>query len=279
MSLESEHHYEEPSYPSKTLCSTTTRVPSPKHNPQPTTPPIYLILTLLQLIYCNFFAAFASFALFSTSPSPRDTAAFTICTTLIHCFAAQTGNVIAATTHGQLPASWNCGKDSRYMARKKISFAAQKVKRTTYTDISIVQQLQGKGGGGDYIIRVIQIQDPTPLLLNLLVARRTPIQTGIHVHIVARQIQRNQTLEQNRPLRIRTAQKTQQTRRCATIRHHVQHCPKLGRLVEAPRGIPIEGVEETGYSVEESTVVRMIGHEVEGSAGEDHTEVTCEGIS
>lgn len=134
------------------------------------------------------------------------------------------------------------------------------------------------GGGGGYIIRVIQIQDPTPLLLNLLVTRCTPIQTGIHVHIVARQIQRNQTLEQNRPLRIRTAQKTQQTRRCAAVRHHVQHCPKLGGLIEAPRGIPIEGIKETGYSVEESAIVRMVGHEVEGSSGEDHAEVTCEMI-
>lgn len=97
------------------------------------------------------------------------------------------------------------------------------------------------------------------------------------MHVMARQIQRDEPLEQNRPLCVRVAQKTQQTRRRAAVRHHVEYRAELCRLVEFARGVAVECVEETRDAVEEGAVVGVVGHEVEGGAGEDDAGVACGG--
>lgn len=183
------------------------------------------------------------------------------------------------------------------MARKKTSLAAQNVNSTFYSGASAMffpQQKQSKirgcererecrrrhgrgcslsprrgGGTTTYIIRVVQIQDPTPLLLDRLVATNTAVEGRIHVHVVAREIETNEALEEDGPLRVCRREEAEQACGRAAVRHHVEDGAKLCRLVEGARGVAVEGVEEAGDGVEEGAVVRVVGHEVEGGAGED----------
>lgn len=52
-----------------------------------------------------------------------------------------------------------------------------------------------------YLVRVIKVQDVRTALIHLLMALSLPTHNKrrIHMHIMTRQIQRNQTLENNRP--------------------------------------------------------------------------------
>lgn len=92
---------------------------------------------------------------------------------------------------------------------------------------------------------VVLVQNPASGRINLLVALAgtTTAQGGIHVHVMASHVQANQSLENNGPPRPGRAQKNKQTSGCATIRHHVKHGTKGGRLVEISGGISIQGVQ------------------------------------
>lgn len=83
---------------------------------------------------------------------------------------------------------------------KKTSLRAQKRKRTVcksqlfaFTTIKWTLSLT-------HLIRVVQIQNPAPGLVDFLVAL-TPAhdECGIHMHIVACQVERDQALENKRP--------------------------------------------------------------------------------
>lgn len=114
------------------------------------------------------------------------------------------------------------------------------------------------------------------LLVDLLVAHSSPRhrQRSIHVHVMTSQIQTDEPLEQQRPSRPRTAQKNEQTRSCAPIRHHIEHCAKLGRLLKIARSDAVKGVQKAGYAVEEGASTWMEWHVVEGGDGEEDARVT-----
>lgn len=99
---------------------------------------------------------------------------------------------------------------------------------------------------------------------------------ALHVHVMRRQIQRNQALAQKRIFGPRGAQITQQTTRRAPIRHHIQYRSKLGRLVEGPSRKPIQGIEKTRDRICREACQRVDGHVVERDQGEDNTRVACD---
>ena len=94
-----------------------------------------------------------------------------------------------------------------------------------------------------------------------------------HVHVVTRQVQADQALEQDRPARPGGRQEDQQTGRGAAVRDHVEHAAKLGGLLEVARRVAVERVEQAGYAVEERAGARVQGHVVERGSGEDNTGV------
>lgn len=81
---------------------------------------------------------------------------------------------------------------------------------------------------------VVLVQDPAAAGVDLLVALAgtSHAERRVHVHVVTSHIQRNQTLEDDRPPGPGRAEEHQQTRCCAPIRHHVQHGTEGSRLVE-----------------------------------------------
>lgn len=126
-----------------------------------------------------------------------------------------------------------------------------------------------------YIIRVVEVEDAAPLLLDRLVAAHTAVERRIHVHVVAREIETDEALEEDGPLCVCRGEEAEQTRGRAAVRHHVEDRAELCRLVECAGGIAVEGVEQAGDGVEESAVVGVVWHEVEGCAGEDDAGVAC----
>jgi len=104
-----------------------------------------------------------------------------------------------------------------------------------------------------------------PPLIHLLMTLTTPAhrQRRIHLHIVTRQIQTNQSLKQNRPPRKCACEEHQQTGCCASICHHIQYGSELGGLLEFSSCHAVKGVEEAGDAVEEGTCARVEGHVVE----------------
>jgi hypothetical protein len=148
---------------------------------------------------------------------------------------------------------------------KKSSLRAQKVKRTFCSGVSMLRvgkmRLKARprlgprplclsacmyrGGSATYVVRVIHLQHPTPTLIHLLMALPTPAHTqrSIHVHIMARQIQANQALENDTPSREGARKEDKQASRRAAIRHHIEDSAEFGRLLEVTGSEAVERVE------------------------------------
>jgi hypothetical protein len=127
---------------------------------------------------------------------------------------------------------------------KKISFMAQKVK-STFCGLLAVQIAELERA--THVVGVVLLQDPAPALIHVLVALSATAhaQCRVHVHIMTRQVQRNEALEDDAPTGECLRQEDEQTRCCAPVRDHIQHCTKLCRLIETASRVPIEGIEQT----------------------------------
>ena len=90
---------------------------------------------------------------------------------------------------------------------------------------------------------------------------------------MARQIQRYQSLEQQRPPRPCGAQEDEQAGGGAPIGHHVQHRAELCRLLEIAGRDTVQCVQQAGYAVEERAGTGVQWHVVEGGDGEDDAGV------
>lgn len=95
-----------------------------------------------------------------------------------------------------------------------------------------------------YIIRVVQIQDTAPLLLDRLVAADAAVERGIHVHVVACEVETDEALEEDCPFRVCRGEEAEEARGRAAVRDHVEDGAELCRLVEGAGGVAVEGVEE-----------------------------------
>ena len=122
---------------------------------------------------------------------------------------------------------------------------------------------------------VVPVQDPAASGLDVLVALAgSPhAEGGVHVHVVARHVQRDQTLEDDRPARPSGTQENQEARGRATIRHHVQDGTKSGGLFEVPSGISVQRIQQTRDTVKNGASPRVEGHVVKRRDGEDDSGV------
>ncbi len=100
-------------------------------------------------------------------------------------------------------------------------------------------------------------------------------QRRIHMVVMARQIETDQPLEQQRPARPGAAEENEQAGGRAAVRDHVEHGAELRALLEVARGDAVEGVEEAGDAVEDGAGAGVEGHVVEGGEGEDDAGVAC----
>jgi hypothetical protein len=128
---------------------------------------------------------------------------------------------------------------------KKISFMAQKMKRTFCGVVSSEHTLES--ASPTYVVGVVLLQDPTPALVDVLMALSAAAhaQGRVHVHVVASQIQRDETLENDAPPGKCLRQEDQQTGRGAPVRDHVQYRAKFCGLLEPTGCVAVEGIEET----------------------------------
>lgn len=156
---------------------------------------------------------------------------------------------------------------------KKSSLNKQKMKRTV---CEVVSRLPSTNihNYRSYRVGIIQVQYLASALIDLLVTLSAHAQRRIHVHIVTRQIQRDQSLENDAPSRERACQEDNQTRGCTAVRHHVEHSSELGGLFKFARSHAVEGIEEAGDAVRGGACAGVERHVVEGGDGEDDTTIT-----
>ena len=144
-----------------------------------------------------------------------------------------------------------------------------------------VKKEEGRGGsrrkGRTYPVGIVQIQNPASRLVDVLVAliRAAHGQSGVHVHIMAREIERDQALEDDGPAGEGGREEDEQAGGRAAIGHHVEDGAEAGRLVEVARGIAVEGIEEARDAVQERARSRVQGHVVERGHGEHDSRITC----
>lgn len=102
-----------------------------------------------------------------------------------------------------------------------------------------------------YLVGVVQVHDPTPLGVHILVALSltTHDKSCVHVHVVTCQIQRDQTLEDNAVSRLCSRQENEQAGGRASIGDHIQYSPKASALLKFASRDPIEGIEQAGNGV------------------------------
>ena len=98
-------------------------------------------------------------------------------------------------------------------------------------------------------------------------------QRGVHVHVVAREVQADEELEDGGVGGLGAGEEDEQAGGGAAVGDHVEHGAEAGRLAELARRPAVEGVEQAGDGVEEAAAAGVEGHEVEGGEGEDDAGV------
>lgn len=126
-----------------------------------------------------------------------------------------------------------------------------------------------------YLVGVVERQDAAARLVDVLVAVLGAAhgQGGVHVHVVARQVERDQALEQDGPAREGRRQEHEQAGRGAAVRHHVEHGAEAGRLLKVARRVAVEGVEQAGHAVEQGAGARVQRHVIQRGDGQDDARV------
>ena len=91
------------------------------------------------------------------------------------------------------------------------------------------------------------MHDLAPVDIDVLVAltAATHGQSGIHVHVVAGEVETDQELEDHAPARLGCRQENEQAGCCAAVCHHVQHSAELGGLIELARSVAVQGIQQT----------------------------------
>ena len=108
---------------------------------------------------------------------------------------------------------------------------------------------------------------------HVLVGAASDGQGGVHVHVVTRDVQSEQHLEEDGPLGERQRQKAQQTSGRGTVSDHVQHGAETAHLVVLARHGTVKGVQKTRGGVHETGSDRARRHREEGDHSGDHTGV------
>ena len=128
---------------------------------------------------------------------------------------------------------------------------------------------------GFYLVGIVLMHNPAlfrrHILMTLALAAHG--QRGIHVNVMAGQIQADEALEDHAVGGFGGGQEDEQARGSAAVGHHVQDGAEARALVVAAGGDAVEGVEQARDGVEEAAAARVQGHEVERDEGEDDADV------
>lgn len=126
---------------------------------------------------------------------------------------------------------------------KKSSFKAQQTKSIVYCPV--VSTASSSAGRETYLVGVVLVHDPASRCPDILVALALAShrERGIHVHVVAGEVQADQALEDYGISRLSGRQKDEQACGRATICHHVQHGAEARTLLELPRCHSIQSVQ------------------------------------
>ncbi len=132
---------------------------------------------------------------------------------------------------------------------------------------------------GTYLVGVVEGEDAAARLVDVLVAvlGATHGQGGVHVDVVARQVERDEALKEDGPAREGGRQEHQQAGGSAAVRHHVEYGAEARRLLKVAGGVAVQGVEQAGHAVEEGAGARVQRHVVERGEGEDDARVAWRG--
>ena len=98
-------------------------------------------------------------------------------------------------------------------------------------------------GKEPYFVGVVEAENATVLLLNVLVAAARNCARA-HVGVVACHVQDYQGLENDDPFGEGGRQEDEQAAGGAAIRHHVEHSSVARGLPKIPGGVTVESVEE-----------------------------------
>lgn len=99
-------------------------------------------------------------------------------------------------------------------------------------------------------------------------------QGGVHVHVVAGQVEGDQALEEDGPARPGGAEEDQQTGGGAAVGDHVEHGAEGGGLVVDAGSVAVEPVEQAGDAVQGRACPGVKGHVVERRRCEDNPDVS-----
>lgn len=121
---------------------------------------------------------------------------------------------------------------------------------------------------------VVEAKDGVPGEVDGFVTRRSFYRRAVQVQPVAGDVQTHAELEQEGVGGVEQGQVDQQTHGGTAVSQHVHHGAELGGLIERPRGVAIEGVEQGAEQVAEDGRPRAAGHQVEGDQGQHHPGVT-----
>lgn len=115
-----------------------------------------------------------------------------------------------------------------------------------------------------YLATVVEVHNTAPRCSDILVTLclSSHDQSSIHVHVMAGQVQRNQSLKDHAVCGLRCRQKDQQASGRAAISDHVQHSSKPSALFIFSCSDSVERIQQTGNRVKEAAASRMQRHEV-----------------
>jgi len=135
--------------------------------------------------------------------------------------------------------------------------------------------VQGAAHKQDVAVVVVQVHDLAPLCINVLVAlaAATHGESGIHVHVMAGEVETDEELEDHAPARHSGRKEDKEAGGGAAICHHVQDSSELCGLVEGTGSVAIESIQKARDAVEEGACARMKGHVVERAQSEEDTSV------
>lgn len=133
---------------------------------------------------------------------------------------------------------------------KKSSLAAQKTNKTVCKQVSQMVS-ENQKSTKTHLVGVVQVQEPTAALVDILVTGigASHGQGGIHMNVVAREVEGEEHLENNGPSRERARQENKQARSGAPISDHVEDGTEARRLLESARGVTVEGIQKAGHAV------------------------------
>lgn len=122
--------------------------------------------------------------------------------------------------------------------------------------------------------RIVPMQQSRRVAGHFLMRVAAARETRIHVHIVARKVQRDQDLEHNTPSGVNDRQEAREARCCATIGDHVQDSAQSAHLVVLTGHGTVKSIQKTRNPIHKTREHRVVAHGKQRHKRGDHPHVT-----